>query len=114
MIGIIEFKKDTHERNRELVHKAKEAICELYESFNKDAMEQRIPREEFDDRRGGSNMRMGVTDYRGGYGHRGGQSGYRGEQMGYRHDPYYAYPQPYPFPFPGMDRQGQFEGRFTE
>ena len=109
MIGIIEFKKDTHERNLELIHKAKKAICELYESIEKDGVEHRIPREEFDERRGRSGMRggdMGQSGNRGGY-----RTDYRG---GYRHDMPYGYPPMYPYPFPGMDGQGQFEGRFTE
>lgn len=114
MIGIIEFKKDTHERNKDLVKKAKEAICELYESFHKDGMEHRIPKEEYDERRGGSGMRMGDYGYRGGSGYRGGQDGYRGGQGGYRYPEHMMYPPYGPYPFPGMDGQGQFEGRFTE
>ena len=114
MIGIIEFKKDTHERNKDLVKKAKEAICELYESFNKDSIEHRIPMEEYDERRGRSNMRMDDSGYRRGMDYRGGQGDYRGGQGGYRYPEHMMYPPYGPYPFPGMDRQGQFEGRFTE
>lgn len=110
MIGIIEFKKDTHERNKDLARKAKEAICELYESMHMDGAEYRIPREEFDDRRGRSGMRS--SDGVGPYGHRmSGQGGYRG---GYREPMGYYGDRNSPYPFHGMDGQSQFEGRFTE
>ena len=110
MIGIIEFKRETHDRHKDLARKAKEAICELYESLHGEGVEHRIPREEFEDRRGRSGMRS--SDGIGPYGHRG---GYReGGQGGYRYDMRYPNYPPYPYPFPGMDGQGQFEGRFTE
>lgn len=109
MIGIIEFKKETHERHKELARKAKEVICELYESIHGEGFENRIPENEFDERRGRSNMRMGQS------GNRGGQGGYRGDyRTGYRQDMPYGFPPMYPYPFPGMDGQSQFEGRFTE
>ena len=110
MIGIIEFKKDTHERNKDLARRAKEAICELYESMHMDAAEHRIPREEYDERRGRSGMRS--SDGIGPYGHR--MPHHDGYYDGYREPMRGGYSSRSNYPFHGMDGQGQFEGRFTE
>lgn len=117
MIGIIEFKKETHDRHKDLARKAKEAICELYESLHGEGVEHRIPREDFEYRRGRSGMRS--SDGIGPYGHRMDgrddyrMGGYDGGQGGYRYDKHYP-PYYNPYPFHGMDGQGQFESRFVE
>lgn len=95
---VLQFKKEDHEENMELLHRIKKDVCTLYEKLEeseKEAMGQRhYEIDSYDERRGGS---MG---YRGNMGRRddmGERRGGRG-RMGRRDDEFEnrRYPE-YPF-----------------
>lgn len=86
---VLQFKREDHEENMNLLHRIKKDICTLYdklEASEKEAMGQRhYEIDSFDERRGGMGYRM---DERRG---RGGRMGHRDEEPR-RH----MYPE-YPF-----------------
>ncbi len=97
---VLQFKREEHEENMELLYNIKKDICTLYENLEKgekEAMGQRhYEIDSFDERRGGG------MNYRGGMGNRGSmgerRGGNRGGRMGRRDEESYKpmYPE-YPF-----------------
>lgn len=90
---VLQFKKEDHEENMNLLHRIKKDICTLYdklEASEKEAMGQRhYEIDSFDERRGGMGYRNVMDERRGGG---------RGGRMGRREEEYHRpmYPE-YPF-----------------
>ncbi len=87
---ILEFRKEDHEENMNLVHRIKEDICQLYKNLEKAEMGERRYEIDAFDERGGSGNRGGGMGNRGGSGNRGGmgerRGGGRGRGMGNREE----------------------------
>lgn len=79
---VLQFKREDHEENMELLHNIKKDICTLYDNLEKSEKEALGQRhyeiDSFDERRGGMNYRNGMGERRGGM--RGGRMGRRDEE----------------------------------
>ena len=98
---VLQFKKEDHEENMNLLHRIKKDVCTLYEKLEeseKEAMGQRhYEIDSFDERRGGNmGYRSGGMGYRNSMDER--RGGNRGGRMGRRDEEYHRpmYPE-YPF-----------------
>lgn len=87
---VLEFRKEDHEKNMNLLHRIKTDICELYKNLEESEMssahgERRYEIEAYDERRGGSHMgRRDMMD------ERRGRMSYRDNRMSMdRHYPEY-------------------------
>ena len=101
MFGFIEFKKQDHDENLQLVHRIKEDICKLVDKLSHgNYHERQYQTPEFDERRGGGKM-----------GNRG-SMGYHGTEGSYgsgHHMPYhYPYPQ-----HPMYPQDQQYDDRYN-
>lgn len=93
MFGWIEFKKEDHERNVELLHNVKRDLCELIERMSKTYSERKHDDPYmFDERRGRYDRRDGM----------GGEN--MNQRSGYRHSQEMDYP-PY--------REEHFDNRYN-
>ena len=97
---ILQFKKEDHEENMNLLHRIKKDVCTLYEKLEeseKEAMGQRhYEIDSFDERRGsgmnyrgGMNRRDDIGERRGGG--RGGRMGRRDDEFESRRFPEYPF-----------------------
>ena len=97
---VLQFKKEDHEENMNLLHRIKKDVCTLYEKLEeseKEAMGNRhYEIDSFDERRGSMGYRSGGMNYRNEMGER--RGGSRGGRMGRREEEYHRpmYPE-YPF-----------------